>query len=149
VKLGIHPYLFVGIGNILKGDDALGQRICEFFSHSHCVDTVVVQQLQTELLDSFLKRDCVIFADASIHLATPLLELVRTEGNKAPASSHQMDAKTLVQLFRKFYPEETTQFYTLGIPAFSFEIGADLTDQAKTALDAAKNLLETMRKSSF
>lgn len=141
MKVGKNENLLVGIGNSLRGDDALGILLAEYFQTSTATETILVTQLQTELLDSFLYKHRVIFADASTIHKIPELKKISDVPIHSNASSHQMDVPMLVKLFRQLYPAQLTEFYTLALPAFQFELGTGLSLQAGKSLELARQIL--------
>lgn len=141
--------LLVGIGNSLRGDDALGLLLCEYFCLHPYLNTLTVPQLQTELLEDFINRERIIFADASVKHPDVSLEEIHEKEGVAAAISHSMDSKMMVRLFRKLYPDERTHFFTLALPAFDFELGSDLSEQGRQSLEAAKKVITQLLDTSF
>jgi hydrogenase maturation protease len=139
----------VGIGNILRGDDGLGNYIIEAFASlkMNNVNTFAVHQLQIELLEELQYFDAVIFVDASLKKDALSFEKVHAGSFVPTASSHRMDAEMLVQLSKKLYHSNTC-FYSCAVKGYHFEMGNNLSPQAKANAKKAIEKIVSFIKSS-
>ena len=135
--------LLIGVGNPLRGDDAVAHQLCDFFESDDCpYEIIKVQQLQPELTETFFGKKVVILADASPNAAyTHLVTLERENLQTNSSFSHQLDARQLVKLFYTLHPTEQVQFKILHLPVFSFEMGAELSLECLAHLSTAYGLI--------
>ena len=132
----VNHLLLIGVGNPLRGDDAVAHKLCNFIAGDDCpFELMQVQQLQPELTDTFLGRKLVIIADASTNVNhSQLVPLEREELKTNSSFSHHLDAKQLVKLFYTLHPAEEVQFKLLHLPGFSFEMGDELSLECEAHL---------------
>lgn len=139
--------LLYGIGNISRGDDALG-ILCAERIGAWCtaggradVDVDAAYQLQIEDAAKAAEYDRVVFLDASvleirdIHLErlAPVLD--------ATHSTHAVSPGCVLALCRELYGK-TPEAYALHIRGYAFELGADLQPAAAGNLEAAVAFLQ-------
>jgi hydrogenase maturation protease len=134
--------LLYGIGNVSRGDDAVG-ILCAERIGAWCaaegldgVEVDATYQLQIEDAARIAEVDRVIFLDASvlpirdIHLE-PLVPVM-----DATHSTHAVSPGCVLALCRELY-DRTPEAYALHIRGYAFELGADLQPEAAGNLDAA------------
>lgn len=121
----------VGIGNTLRSDDGVAAYVCEQLQQMnfHNVDIMVVQQLQTELIDTLTNYQRIMIVDASalagdVHLQ----EINAIEGT---ASSHHMSAPALKAIAERLYGVELS-ITLCSVPVQNFGFGEELSATAMT-----------------
>jgi hydrogenase maturation protease len=134
--------LLIGVGNPLRGDDGIGQWICEQaakwkLQHLH---VRAMQQLTIDLLEELQNFSAVIIADASDQKVPATLEEVDASEN-GYASSHHADAATLRALHRNLY-QQSTVWHSLGIKASKFEMGQPISKETLANGAVALQLLK-------
>jgi hydrogenase maturation protease len=134
--------LLIGVGNPLRGDDGIGQWICEQaakwkLQHLHIK---TMQQLTIDLLEELQNFSAVVIADASEQKAPATLEEVDGSEN-GYASSHHADAATLRALHRNLY-QQSTVWHSLGIKASKFEMGQPISKETLANGAVALQLLK-------
>ena len=124
------------------GDDGIGAYIC------HCIDrekpahvqTLTVQQLNTDLLEEFIQYKEIILVDASIQHEEVSFYKVNTKKTSAVSSSHHVDAALLVSLAKKLYNKEI-RLMLCAVKAEDFSIKEDLSVIGKENADIAVKIL--------
>lgn len=142
--------LLIGVGNPLRGDDALGEELVAALQARPLPGLLCrhVQQLNLELLEDLHAADVVIVADASLQTAgCALRELLPLGANggdmgasASSSSSHREDAETLQALYKQLY-QRPLAWWILAMEAHSFDIGAPLSPAAQAHLQQAEALL--------
>lgn len=143
--------LLIGVGNPLRGDDALGAALVTAMQARPVPGLLCrhVHQLHLELLEDLHAADVVIVADASLQTAGCTLQELRPLGANgsamgssasASASSHREDAETLQALYKQLY-QRPVAWWVLAMEAHSFDIGAPLSPAAQAHLQQAEALL--------
>ncbi|HEU5001775.1 MAG TPA: hydrogenase maturation protease [Actinomycetota bacterium] len=139
----------VGVGNRLRGDDGIGPAVIEALGR-RCrgphVRLVCCEGDVTELIEAWSGATSVIVIDAvqsgappgSLHLL-PLTGIGWT--HRRPGSSHGLGIQEAVGLARQLgrVPGDLT---LIGVEASQFELGAPLSQPAKTGVDQVVALLE-------
>jgi hydrogenase maturation protease len=121
----------IGVGNTLRSDDGIGAYICSQIDAMHLqqVTTIVVQQLQVEIIEELLCYDAVIIADASVDKNEVELNFLMHDETQAASSSHHTNANMLYALAEKMYNKKML-IYLCSVPAENFEMGETLSQQA-------------------
>jgi hydrogenase maturation protease len=136
--------LLIGVGNPLRGDDALGHALAEQLIALKLpgLRCRQVQQLHLELLQDLHEADVVIVADASLAASgCELKELRPASGQAQPmAEGHRADAETLQALYKQLY-QRPLAWWVLAMGAASFDMGAPLSSTAQRNLTQAQVLL--------
>lgn len=123
------PYILViGIGNSLRGDDAVGHWLADkIATDAHPFATVqTMHQLHIEVLEQLQQYTHVMVIDAAIQNEPALLSAIAPQDTPAHAESHQADVVTLMQLHRNLY-QQPIDWYTLRIAAEQFDMGTPLS----------------------
>ena len=132
----------VGIGNTLRSDDGIGALVCSCLEKRNFpgVTTLVVQQLQVELIEEFLTYDYIILADASLSGKEVEFYTLPPGETGIVSSSHQASAKMLDTLSQKLY-HKRLPILICAIRGENFEIGDTPSDYAITNTSKAVHLL--------
>lgn len=130
--------LVIGIGNSLRGDDAVGHWLADKIK-ADALPFVTVQtmhQLHIEVLEQLQQYTHVMVIDAAIQNEPVLLTAIDAQDTPAHTESHQADVVTLMQLHRNLY-QQPIDWYTLRIAAQQFEMGTAISpacmEHAQTA----------------
>lgn len=134
--------IIVGIGNTLRGDDGIGAYVCSAIDQTKIegVQTLIVQQLDTGLIDEFLKADKIILVDASVEGDDVNFYRPETEESFSVASSHHVNANILSSLIKKLYEKEIN-IMLCAVRGESFDMGEELSAIAKQNADKAAGLI--------
>jgi len=142
--------LLFAYGNPGRGDDALGPeligRIAPLqFAGVECQNDM---QLQVEHVTDLAECDQVLFIDADMSCAEPFdfseIRAVKDDSY----SSHAMNPTALLYAYRQVYGRDAPPAYLLRIRGYDFELGDPLGDRAAANLEAAKNLVYNVCKST-
>lgn len=142
--------LVYGIGNPGRQDDALGVRVVEALERvTPPVSATLEANYQLAPEDALLlsQHDVVIFVDATMDpdAATPFAVTSVSPGAIHAFTSHALDMGTLVELCRRLYGH-APRAYAMALPAYQFEVNADLSPLAAAhlavACDALRGALE-------
>jgi hydrogenase maturation protease len=141
----IESTLIIGIGNPLRGDDAVGWSIIDELTQHLLkanISLIKVQQLTMDLVDTLQAVDRVIFIDARHGDSPGKIQHQRIAANTSLEGnvSHYFDPGTLLAAVQALYGyHPIAELYT--IVAESFEYGADLTRSVQTSASKLANRL--------
>lgn len=132
----------VGIGNTLRGDDGVGAFVCSILEKMNLpfVTTLIVQQLQVELIQDFLSYDYVILTDASLTGKEVEFYALPPGQTETVSSSHQASASMLNALSQKLY-NKSLPLLICAVRGENFEIGESLSAFAVANTNKAVQLL--------
>lgn len=143
------PLLVIAVGNPARGDDGLGPALLELLDTTGLdgVESLVEFQLQVEHALDLAERKAVLFIDASRTAAG--VELTRvTPAEALPTLSHALTPSGVLHVARRL-GQGLPEAWQLAIEGASFELGAGLSDAARSrlprALDAAQAWLAERR----
>lgn len=133
--------LIYGIGNPGRQDDALGVRLVERLEAAGVPEGVTLEanyQLAPEDALLLSEHDVAIFADATVAPdARAPYAVHRVEPHATTAfTSHALDIGTVLDLCGRLYGRAPRAF-ALALPAYAFEVNADLTPRAAEHLTQA------------
>ena len=141
--------LVYGIGNTGRQDDGLGVRLVEQLEGMRLPATVTLEtnyQLAPEDALALSAHDVVIFVDATVDPDAPApyaLAAVAPVADRA-FSSHVLGRGTLLELCHRLYGRGP-RAYAMAIPAYAFEVNAELSpgaaDNLARSLDDLRRLL--------
>lgn len=136
--MAVAPVLLLACGNPSRGDDALGPLLLEALAGQvdpDMVECITDFQLQIEHTLDLQDRQCVIFADASMHDLN--FEFTRLVPEPALShTSHALSPAALLGVYRSLHGEPPPA-YLLAIGGHSFELGAALSPAAQVNLAEA------------
>ena len=130
--------LVYGLGNPGRQDDALGVRVVQWLEAEDLPATVTLEanyQLTPEDALTLSQHDVVIFVAATIAPEAPApysLQPVEAQAVNA-FSSHAIDMSTVLELCARLYGG-APRAYTLALPAYEFEVNAELSPRAAANL---------------
>ncbi len=130
--------LIVGIGNTLRSDDGVGAYVCEKMERLNLpgTTTIIVQQLQVEMIEEMSHYDHVIIVDASATNDTIQFEPLQENLQQTVSSSHHVNASLIQTLSQKLY-NKTLSLYLCAIPGSNFDTGDSLTMRTKHLAEEA------------
>ncbi len=139
------PPLVIGIGNPIRGDDALGWAAIEALKARGLppgTETLCVQQLSMDLVESVAAAEPVFFVDARLGQPAGRLHAGRIAADTCleTASSHFFDPRTLLAAVQALYGHHP-QAGLFSISTTHFEYGAPLSPEVQRALPQLVSLL--------
>ena len=130
--------LVFGYGNLSRGDDALGPLVIEYiekYSYFEGLDVVTDFQLQIEHALDIEGRQLVLFIDASIACDKAFSFTKLVPDKDKSYTTHAMSPSSILAVYQSVMHKEPPPCFLLSIQAFNFELGADLSDQARCNLN--------------
>jgi hydrogenase maturation protease len=128
----VNNICIVGVGNTIRADDGIGNYICLAIEQMKLpgISTMIVQQLDAELVEDLLLFNHVLITDAAIDgIEVDLYELF--PDNVLPlSSSHHVNAAMLAALAKRVYGKKLSLFLC-AVRGYDFEIGDLLSEKAK------------------
>jgi hydrogenase maturation protease len=141
------PTLIFGWGNPSRGDDALGPLFVEHFtalaaSHPEWgeVDCLTDFQLQVEHALDLQGRSRVLFVDASIKAAAPCTLEPISAAKDASFTTHAMSPQSVLLVYAEIEDSAPPPAWLLAIRGEHFELGEELSNDARDHLTAALEL---------
>ncbi|HMO52337.1 MAG TPA: hydrogenase maturation protease [Kiritimatiellia bacterium] len=136
------PFLLIGYGNSLRGDDAAGYRLALDMEKEALPDLrcIAVHQLTPELAADLAAARHVFFADArptQPQAPDLVIEAVTTESPNSVAS-HGCSPQALLQLAKTLY-HTCPSAQIIGIIAHDFRLGESMTESTRHAINAARD----------
>lgn len=141
------PVLIFGWGNPSRGDDALGPLFVEHFTalaarHPEWgeIECLTDFQLQVEHALDLQGRSRVLFVDASVDAPAPCsLERI-TAAKDASFTTHAMSPQAVLKVYADIDDGEPPPAWLLAIRGERFELGEDLSENARQSLHASLRL---------
>jgi hydrogenase maturation protease len=131
--------LVIGYGNRLRSDDGLGPAVADAVAAWHLpgVRALAVHQLVPELIEEMKDVERVLFVDASLEVLEGAFQLGRIDAKKScRALGHHEHPANLLALARTL-TEHSPEDWQLAISPHSLDYGNELTEIAKTRMQAA------------
>jgi hydrogenase maturation protease len=138
----VHTICIVGVGNTIRADDGIGNYICNAIEQMQIpgVNTMIVQQLDAELVEDLLHFDHVLITDASMEgKEADLYNLLPIDGPPL-SSSHHLNAAMLAALSEKVYGIKMSLFIC-AVRGHDFNIGDTISEKAKANCQQAISLI--------
>jgi len=142
--------VILGYGNPSRGDDALGPALMERVGrwirlHSGArVEAVEDFQLQVEHALDLVDRDLALFVDA-VEGGAAAISLTPVEPSAdATFTTHSISPASVLHAFREVQRRNPPPAFVLGVQGRSFELGEDLSPEARQNLETAWGLLEQL-----
>lgn len=135
----VAPRLVIAIGNPSRGDDALGSLVAERLQSLALpgVEVLTDFQLQVEYVLDLMGRSEVVFVDASVSAPEPFEFAPLAPARDRSFTSHAMSPASLLDAYPDFAGSAPPPARMLAIRAYSFELGAPLSETAAANLEAA------------
>ncbi|NER82152.1 MAG: hydrogenase maturation protease [Leptolyngbya sp. SIO1D8] len=144
------PFLIIGYGNELWGDDAVGPEVAIAVAgwQLPSVKSIAVQHLMPELVADIVRADYVIFVDACGQRCALSIQLDPISMNKTalalctePLLAHDFEPPGLLALTHMLYGRHP-QAWLLKIPTEHCDLGKPLSKTAQWGIDRALRLIE-------
>jgi len=142
------PWLVIGYGNTLRGDDSLGPRLAEAIDQLKLpgIQTISPALLTPELAEPIAGARRVVFVDASIEPQATVRLRPLSPAACSQIMAHTADAPTLLALARDVFGH-APQAWCLTVPAYDLSIGEHLSPKSQQALAQAVKKLTRLIKS--
>jgi hydrogenase maturation protease len=135
----VAPTLVLAVGNLSRGDDAVGPLLAERLDALALdgIEVLVDFQLQVEHALDLERRERVIFVDACIDTDAPYVERALCPSPDLPHTSHALEPRHVLETYRRVTGREPPPATLLGVHGLRFELGEDLSPVAAAACAAA------------
>ena len=141
MQQGVRPVLVFAWGNPSRGDDALGPALLEMLETRQRengefagVELLCDYQLQVEHALDLQGRRRVLFIDASVSAQAPCeLQQLRPEQD-ASYTTHAMSPAAVLAVYEQICDEPPPPAFMLSIRGYDFELGEELSAQARSNL---------------
>lgn len=132
----------VGIGNTLRSDDGIGAYVCKHIEAMELpnITILIVQQLQTDLIEEFLTYNYVVLVDAALTGKEVEFYELATDTTEIMTSSHYASAHVLNSLSQLLYNQKLP-LLICGIRGETFDMSETLSPHAITNGNKAIKLL--------
>ncbi len=127
----------VGIGNTLRGDDAVGAYVVSRLPRTRNVSLDAVHQLTPDWTDRLHEASRVLFVDADAEGHAPRIERL-TPSRVAPIG-HTIRPEVLIAWMEAICPA-VPEAWLLRVPAFRFDVGAPLSERCSNHAERAIQL---------
>ena len=137
----VNKICIVGVGNTIRADDGIGRYICLAIEQMEVpgITTMIVQQLDAELVEDLLPFDHVLITDASLKGSEVELYELFPDNAFPLSSSHHVNAAMLGALSQKIYDKKLSLFIC-AVRGYDFGIGEKLSEKAKANCSKAISL---------
>ncbi|MGE5384459.1 MAG: hydrogenase maturation protease [Betaproteobacteria bacterium] len=140
----VAPIVVFAIGNPSRGDDALGpcfgERLVDWLTHEGRGDEIELIddfQLQVEHAVDLQGRKLALFVDAGMDTPAPFSLNRLHPANDFGPTTHAISPGAVLQVYARTLDGDPPAAFVLCIRGESFELGAALTVEAATNLEAA------------
>lgn len=135
------PVLVFGYGNPSRGDDAVGPGLVEALktdlAGDRTIEFLTDFQLQIEHALDLADRSLVLFADAHVSCPPPFHFERLAEAHDDSYTTHAMSPASVLHVYRQVSRGKPPPAFLLSIRGERFELGEDLSDNARAHLCAA------------
>lgn len=140
--------LCFGIGNVSRGDDALGPSLLDFIEAETPLFQITkeeVFQLQPENLYELSGQDVVLFLDADARFKKDIsFESIEPHAVESAFVSHALSPQRLLSMHQELADQSTPAAFLLSMGAADTELHEGLSEQGKLNLDSARQLISTL-----
>jgi hydrogenase maturation protease len=139
------PFLIIGYGNTLRGDDGAGPRVAETVAAMNLpgVRALACPQLTPELADPISKASAVLFVDAAVDAPHKVLLRKLRPARSAQILAHAAAPAALLALARDVFGR-APKAWRLTIPAAKFDFGGDFSPETQQAIPIALEKIESL-----
>ena len=132
------PFLVIGYGNELRGDDASGPCVARGVAAwgRPEFEGLAVHQLTPELATALVGAEAVVFVDACAEDGGREVCLRRLEAGPAGVMGHTSDSRWLLALAEALYGRRP-EAWLVTIPAADFGLGRRLSPTARAGVAVA------------
>lgn len=137
------PILILAWGNPSRGDDALGPALIECLEAIPDLGADLLQdfQLQIEHALDLAGRERVCFVDAALQGPEPFSFDPVLPQPDCSFTTHGLPPGALLHVYRQVMGADPPPCRVMAIRGYAFELGAELSSQARSNLDAATSHL--------
>jgi hydrogenase maturation protease len=131
------PWLVIGYGNTLRGDDGAGPWVAQAVAKWRLpeVRALAVHQLTPELAAELATASQAVFVDASVARDCATVELRKLEPRGSPARlNHTSDPQSLLALAQEVYGH-CPQAWLLTVHATHMDFTEGLSPEARESID--------------
>jgi hydrogenase maturation protease len=154
-SLGTSPLriIILGCGNPSRGDDALGtvllERVANWISLHSGTPVVAVEdfQFQVEHCLDLEGRDLALFVDAAASGQDPFAFTRIQPKADTSFSTHAISPQAVLHAYSSLGHGHPPPSFVVAVRGHSFELGEDLSPEARDNLEAAWSLLERLLNS--
>ena len=135
--------LVLAVGNLSRGDDALGPLLAERVTAAALADVEVIvdYQLQVEHALDLVGRKRVIFVDAGVDTESPFEFRWVVPAADYLHTSHALSPEAVLATYVRLQGKPPPESWLLCIRGERFELGEELSDEACERLEAATQAL--------
>jgi hydrogenase maturation protease len=136
---GVAPKLVFAVGNLSRGDDALGPLLAERIEALGLpgVEVLTDVQLRVEHALDLGGRELVIFVDASVSAREPFTFERVNAARDATYTSHALSPAAVLDAYTRVVDASLPPTFVVAIRGYEFELGAAPTQRALANLQAA------------
>jgi hydrogenase maturation protease len=136
--------LLIGVGNTLRGDDAVGIRVAERArSRFPQLDVLCAHGLSPELADTVAQYDLLLIVDASLTAASLQVSAVIPASSGAKIQAHTMTPAGLLGLAAALYEHTPSKSVLIEVPVVTCEFSEDLSPSVAAHVEACLDVVET------
>jgi hydrogenase maturation protease len=134
----VRKICIIGIGNTLRSDDGIGAHICSELDKERLpgVFTLIVQQINTEMIEPLLAYEYLLFVDAAVDRDEVSVRPLATESGATIASSHSMSVTMFRDLAKNLYSKQP-EIFLCAVPGEDFDLGEKLSVSGKSNAEKA------------
>ncbi|QID17718.1 hydrogenase maturation protease [Nitrogeniibacter mangrovi] len=133
-------------GNDARGDDAIGPRLLEKVEALRLpqVRTVFDFQFQVEHALELDGADLALFIDADATAECPVSLVELRAGRTPAAATHALTPAEVLGVHARVGRAPAPPVFVLAVAGVGFDLGADLSPTARSALGEAERLVDTL-----
>lgn len=129
----VRHVLVIGMGNDLRGDDAVGRVVAESVAEADSLRVIVATQILPEHVAAIAEADVVIFIDASARIPPGEISVESIFAQEQTAGSHWLSPQHAIEMSKRIFGQSPRAFL-IEIGADSFELDAPLTPRVSRAV---------------
>jgi hydrogenase maturation protease len=137
----------VAIGNTLRGDDGVAERVADLLEPRPGVKVRRMHQLTPELSDEVARAETVILVDADVEAREVYLDRIHAAPGRGTVT-HSMTPGELIAFAERLYGFHGTA-YMCHIPVENFEPGEQLSALAAQGAEAAARRIMELLGNGF
>lgn len=141
------PFLIIGYGNTLRGDDGVGPKVAEAVANLQLpgVETLVCPMLTPELAEPISRAEAVVFVDAAVDAPREVQLRPLQPNESSQLMAHAADPRTMLALARDVFGHVPRAWW-LTIPAVKMEFSEEFTPEAQQGFaTAVEKIIELHR----
>jgi hydrogenase maturation protease len=143
------PVLIFGYGNLSRGDDALGPLLLQAIESTVNLDNIEILtdfQLQVEHALDLADRNLVLFVDSSVSCAGAFDFIELSPAKDSSYTTHAMSPSAVLSVYQNIKKQEPPPCFLLSIAGTQFELGDDISSNAKANLELANRFVDQLMR---